>query len=245
MRNVWTIAKREFSHYFTSPIAYAVAFAVFILLGLLYFFNVLQSSLSPSPSAPDIRATVSPMGFMLMLVIPALSMRLLAEEQRQGTIELLLTAPLRDWELVLGKWVGAFGFICVLLIATWVYPLITYLFTDQAGVDQRLLYSSYLGLAFLAGAMLSLGVLTSAITENQIVAFLLALGILLGLWFASTPARAFTSAESVISYLDFADHYYTNFVRGVVDTTDLVYYASVTIASLVIATQVVQARRWR
>ncbi|MCX6065418.1 MAG: ABC transporter permease, partial [Chloroflexi bacterium] len=124
MRNIWTIAKREFNTYFSSPVAYAVAFLFLSIIGVVFVLNILALSNNPYgfAEAPDTRMITGPMAFMLMLATPALTMRLLADEVRMGTMELLLTAPLRDFELVIGKWLGAFLFMLVLIGVSLVFP---------------------------------------------------------------------------------------------------------------------------
>jgi hypothetical protein len=123
MRNVWIIASREFRHYFVSPIAYALATMLYLILGGIFFINVYYG-LQTGQITPDGRIVIGAMVTILLFATPAITMRLLADEYRMGTMELLLTAPVRDWELVVGKWLGALGFMFVVLAVTWVYPLI-------------------------------------------------------------------------------------------------------------------------
>src|SRR6266508_1583145 len=128
MRNIWTIAKKEYDHYFITPIAYIVAFVILLVLGFLFWF-VIQRSISNlllygSTSAPDTTLLSEWFVILLMFTCPALTMRLLADETKTGTIELLLTAPVRDYELIIGKWLGSFLFILTIMIATLIYPII-------------------------------------------------------------------------------------------------------------------------
>jgi ABC-2 type transport system permease protein len=160
VRNIWIIASKEFRQYFISPVAYAVATLVFLILGGIFFINV-YFALRGSQIDPDGRLVLGPLVTILLFATPAVTMRLLAEEQRMGTIELLLTAPIRDWEVVVGKWLGAFLFMLVILAFTWVYPLILNRMTSP-GIDQGVLISAYLGLVLLVGSMLAIGVLVSA-----------------------------------------------------------------------------------
>src|SRR3990170_8000037 len=151
MRNVWIVASKEFRQYFISPVAYAVATLIFLILGGIFFINV-YFAIRGSQIDPDGRLVLGPLVTILLFATPALTMRLLAEEQRMGTIELLLTSPVRDWEVVVGKWLGAMGFMLALLLATWIYPLILHRLTTP-GIDQGVLVSAYLGLVLMAGAM--------------------------------------------------------------------------------------------
>ncbi|MFQ5409364.1 MAG: ABC transporter permease, partial [Anaerolineales bacterium] len=118
MRNLWTITKREYVHYFVSPMAYAIALLFLAILGLIFLIGVTNSQ------QPNATAAFGPMLTIFLFFAPALTMRLLADEQRSGTLELLLTSPVREWELVLGKWLGAWLFSLTLIATTAIYPLI-------------------------------------------------------------------------------------------------------------------------
>src|SRR5512145_1122019 len=142
MRNIWTIAKREYKLYFNGPIAYAVAFLFFLIIGITFFQGLrdaVASAMYQQPYTPTIQiVTGGVMVFLLIFSTPFITMRLLAEEQHAGTMELLLTAPVRDLELVMGKWLGGVFFMFTLLIVTWIYALILN-FLVQPGIDQGLL----------------------------------------------------------------------------------------------------------
>src|SRR5687767_4948921 len=127
MRNIWTIAKREYNHYFLSPIAYVVAFMLLLTIGIIFAINILyfiQNAFQSFGQTPDVTSLTGAFAFLLVLSVPALTMRLISDEARMGTLELLLTAPLRDFELVAGKWLGALLFILTILGVTLVYPII-------------------------------------------------------------------------------------------------------------------------
>lgn len=243
MRNVWIIAGREFRHVFISPVAYAVAAMVLLILGGLFAVNVYFGILSGG-LAPDGRMVLGALVTILLFATPAITMRALADEQRMGTLELLLTAPVRDWEVVVGKWLGAMGFMVLLLAATWVYPLILHRITSP-GIDQGVLVSAYLGLLAMTAAMVAIGVLISALFTSAVAAFFTTLAVLLGLWILGGFAGGGGTSSEVLRYLSFVDHYYTNLYRGVLDLADLVYYLSLTALALFIGSQVVEARRWR
>ena len=132
MRNVWVIARREYNQYFSTPVSYAVAFAILLIVGLIFglvFFSSYNSAFTgggfngPSP-APDIKIISSWFTIMLALSVPALTMRLISDENRMGTLELLLTAPVQDWELIVGKWLGGLLFLLTVLAVTLIYPII-------------------------------------------------------------------------------------------------------------------------
>src|SRR3990172_9254251 len=127
MRNIWTIAKREYDHYFISPIAYVVAFLMLFTMGVIFFVNLNYFRLNAMQlfgQTPDVSPLTGAFAFLLVLSAPAITMRLLSDEARMGTLELLLTAPLRDFELVAGKWLGSFLFILTIFVITLVYPII-------------------------------------------------------------------------------------------------------------------------
>jgi ABC-2 type transport system permease protein len=243
MRNIFTIAQKEFRHYFVSPVAYAVSTMVLLILGAIFFINIYYG-VQGAQITPDGRIVIGPLITILLFATPALTMRLLADEQRMGTIELLLTAPVRDWELVVGKWLGSFGFMLLLLVVTWVYPIILHRMTDP-GIDLGVLVSTYIGLFFMTGALLAIGVLVSAFFRSPVAAFFTTLALLLGLWIVGGFASGTGSGSEVARNLSFVNHYYDNLYQGVVDVGDMLYYLSLTLLALFLGTQVTEARRWR
>jgi ABC-2 type transport system permease protein len=243
MRNVWIIASREFRHYFISPIAYALATMLYLILGGIFFINVYYG-LQTGQITPDGRIVIGAMVTILLFTTPGITMRLLSDEYRMGTMELLLTAPVRDWELVVGKWLGAFGFMFVVLAVTWVYPLILHRMTSP-GIDQGTLVAAYVGLLLMVGAMLAIGVFISALFRSPVAALFVTLGVMLGLWIVGGLASSGGTLGQLAGYLSFVDHYYNNFYLGVLDLGDAVYFLSMTALALFLGTQVVEARRWR
>lgn len=243
MRNVWIIARREFRQYFISPVAYAVAAMILLILGGLFAIN-LSLGLMTGQVTPDGRLVIGALVTILVFAVPAITMRLLADEHRMGTIELLLTAPLRDWELVVGKWLGAMGFMFVILAATWVYPLILHRLTTP-GIDQGALVSAYIGLVLLVSAIVSIGVLISSLFTSPVAAFFTTLGVLLILWIIGNFAVGSGWWSEAVRYLSLVDHYYANLYRGVLDLGDVIYFLSLTALALFLGSQVVEARRWR
>lgn len=238
MRNVWTITLRELKSFFVSPIAYVVSAAFLVLSGAL-FSLILNGSQEAS-----LRNTFTNVTFILVLLAPALTMKLVAEEQRMGTIELLLTAPVHDWQVIVGKYLGSLILFSVTLLApTLYYALILNVFGQP---DLGPLASSYLGLLLLGGSFLAIGVLTSALTQNQVVAYIIGVVMLLLMWIADAAGRIIGSGAvaNVLSYLAITGHY-EDFLRGVVDTTHIVYPLSVIVVALFLATQILQTRRWR
>ena len=260
MRNIWTIAKREYDHYFISPVAYVVAFMILLTVGIIFAINIIfytQNAFQSFGQAPDITAVTGAFGFLLVLSIPALTMRLLADEARTGTLELLLTAPIRDFELIVGKWLGGFLFILSVLAITLIYPIILNglaigSFTIMPplvtpGIDRQLMLSSYLGVILVAASFLALGVGFSALFTNQIAAFFATLSTFVFLWWLiGFPASVRQgTASQIFHYLDMKTHFYNAFNTGNVQLTDVVYFVSLIALGLFTGTTAVEIRRWR
>lgn len=259
MRNIWTIAKREYDHYFISPIAYVVAFLILFTIGLIFAINLyyyIQNAFQFGGGTPDISSITGAFGFLLVLSIPALTMRLLADEARMGTLELLLTAPVRDFELVAGKWLGGFLFILSVLTVTLIYPIILngLVFGSVTilpplvtpGIDRQLMFSSYLGVILVAGSFLALGVGISAIFTNQIAAFFVTLSTFVFLWWLiGFPGNVLQgSAGDIFRYLSMQTHFYEAFNQGRIQLTDIVYFVSLIALGLFTGTTAIEIRRW-
>ncbi len=238
MRNVWTIAKRELGSYFVSPIAYAIGAAFLVMSGLFFvlplFFGTRDASL---------RNWMSTIIVLLLFIAPMFTMRLLAEEKQSGTIELLLTSPLRDWELVVGKFLAALGLWLALLAVTLVYVVILKIFGDPDFIP---IITGYVALILIGAAMLAVGLLSSALAPNQIVAVVVAFAILLVLWIAGALQNVFGASSaigSIFAYLAINGHT-DDLMKGVVDSRDIIYYLSVVVGCLFISTRLIEARRW-
>jgi ABC-2 type transport system permease protein len=243
MRNIWTIAKREFGLYFSTPIAYFVAIFIMLILGFLFYNNLLGAMMQQY--APGVEIVLNPFVTLLLFGTPALTMRLIADEERMGTIELLLTAPVRDGELVVGKWLGGFLFLLVLVAITLIFPFFLNLITDP-GIDQGILVSGYLGILLICASLVAIGVAVSAFFSNQIAAFFVTLLVVMALWLIGTPARVLgATGSNLLTYLDFSEHFYPTLYQGIINLADIVYYLSVTALALFIGTVAVEVRRWR
>lgn len=250
MHNVWTIAKREYNLYFSSPVAYVVSFIIFLILGVFFYYTLLiaTSALAMQQSyVPSIDVILWWLGLLLAILTPALTTRLLAEERRLGTIELLMTAPVKDWELVVGKWLGAFLMLLTIIAVTLIYPLIL----DQLispGIDQGPLITGYLGLILVTAALVAIGVFISSLFSNQIAAFITTLGVVVFLWLVTGLLVRVTGqiggVSTWLSYIDLAGPYTSNLLIGVLDLRDVIYYLSVTALALFMGTMSVEVRRW-
>jgi len=246
MRNVWIIARREYKYYFISPVAYIIVFFFMLLLGIFFYLNLSTAILQAAytSSAPGVQIVISPMVTLLLFVMPAVSMRTVSEEIRMGTMELLLTSPVKDWELVVGKWLGAFLFMLTLLAVTWVFPIILN-FMVNPGIDQGVLLTGYLGLLLMVASMIGIGVFISTLFSNQIVVYFVSLVVMLVLWFGSQLASSGGGIGSqLLNYLSYVDHFYS-FFQGTIDLSDTVYYLSLTALALFLGTVSIETRRWR
>ncbi len=246
MRNIWTIASKEYDQYFASPIAYLVMFVILFVVGIFFYLQLQAAYIQQF--APGVDITAGPLAALMMLSIPALTTRTLAEERRTGTIELLLTAPIRDWELVVGKWLGVFLLLLTIIAITLVFPLVLNQLVSP-GIDQGQLIAAYLGLILVAAALSAVGVFISSLFSNQIAAFATTLGILILLWWVIGPIAQTVGPVGrfgdLITYLNFNDHFYSNMLRGILDLKDVIFYLSVTALCLFLGTMTVETRRWR
>ncbi len=237
MKNTLTIAWKETRTYFVSPMAYIIM-AVYTALAAYYFVTSISGVL---PEA-TIRGYIVPSTFIFILLSPIITMRLLAEEQKLGTLELLMTSPVRDYEIVMGKFLASMASLLSVLVPTiYLVILLTWFATPDVGP----ILSGYLGLAFFGMATLSVGLLASSLSGNQIVAAVLAMGMLLILSIvdlASSYAGGIF-AELVLQ-ISITTHL-ESFARGVVDTHDMVYYLIFTTFMLFLTVRSLESRRWR
>ena len=177
--------------------------------------------------------------------MPAMTMRSIAEEMRMGTMELLLTAPIKDWELIVGKWLGAFLFMLSLLALTLLFPLVLN-FLVKPGLDKGVVLTGYLGLILMVGSLVAIGIFISSLFNNQVVVFFISLAAVLLLWFVLRPLSTDTSGggSQIVTYLNFINHF-MNFYKGTIDLSDIVYYLSATSLALFLGTVSIELRRWR
>jgi ABC-2 type transport system permease protein len=235
LRNTLTITAKEFKSYLTSPMAYIII-GIFLALSGFFFGNS-----SATYSETSIRGFLEIGSLLLLLLIAVLTMRLLAEEKKLGTIELLLTAPVRDSEIILGKFFGSLGIIMVMLVLTFYYPILLMVFGSP---DIGPMAAGYLGLFLLSCASLAIGIFASSLTSNQIVAAVVTGGILFGLWFLGSLADYLPVAMGdVIGYFSLSS-YFPDFMTGIIDTRGVVYYLSVTALFLFLAIRSLENSRW-
>lgn len=254
MRSILAIARRELEAYFATPVGWlclcgfvAVTGFFFALMVAGYAYQSTQMAMNPYAEGFDINEYLLPDFFgntsvILLLLCPALSMRLFAEDRSKRSFELLLSSPLSSMEIVLGKYLGALGFLLVMLASTLHYVAILYwLGSPDAGV----LLSSYLALFLLSAAFMAVGMFTSAFTTHQVVALVLSFGLVLGLWvLAWMDAFADQSWVSVITYVSMLSHQ-SDLAKGLVHVKDLVYFATFIGFFLFATQQRVEAFRWQ
>lgn len=237
MRNVLAVARREIRAYFDSPIAYIVLVTFLAVAGWMYFSTLflldradLRPFFSPSPFSPSM---------LIVVLAPAITMRLLAEERKSGTIELLLTMPMRDSEIVVGKFLAALTLIAVGLLLTFAYPLSVAWLGD---LDWGPVIAGYAGMLLFAASLIAIGLLCSAMTENQIVAFIVAFLISAILYYVYWLQFFVPPLLSpLVEFLSVSFHL-DNMARGVIDSRDVVFYLSLTAAALLLATQTLGRR---
>lgn len=255
MGRAWAIYKRELSAFFISPIAYVVAGVFLIICGYFFysltaFYHLVSFQAGHgamfggrlNPTEGIIRPLVANMGVISLFVVPLLTMRLFAEEKRQGTIELLFTYPVTDLQALAGKFTAALTVYLSMLAVTGIYPLFLAWITElEAGP----VAAGYLGLVLLGAAFVAIGCFASSLTENQIIAAVVTFGLLLMLWVVGWSADVATGSISrLLSYLSLIEHL-EGFSKGVVETRSVVYYLSVTVFGLFLTLRVLESRRWR
>jgi ABC-2 type transport system permease protein len=252
--NTFTIARKELSSYFRSPIAYGVMSFFAVITGFFFWLftqSFLRQSLQATMMGQSvplsvnewvIRGFLNNMSVVGLFIIPMITMRLFAEEKRTGTIELLVTSPLRDFEIILGKWLAAMILYLTILAISMLNILILFAYGNP---DWRPIAIGYLGLILQGGCLMAIGTFISATTRNQIVAAVGTFGVCLLLWVMDSVSQ-FDSSRlfTVISYLSVTSHL-ESFMRGVLDSKDAVYYLSVIVFGLFMTSRAMESIRWR
>ncbi len=230
------ISRREIRTYFNSPVAYIVVTVFTILTGYLFFTQLFVEKQA------DMRAFFNIMPLLFMFMVPAITMRLLADEKASGTLELLITLPVRDWEVVVGKFLAAMALLCTALGLTLIFAITV---KSLGPLDRGPAIGGYLGLVLMGGAYVAIGVMASSFTRNSIVSFIVAFAISFGLYlFGRLTQFLPPSWQKLVAFLSIDGHF-ENIGRGVIDTRDLVYYFSMIGVSLLVATLSLESRRWR
>lgn len=237
MKKIWTITKRELHAIFDSLMAYIMIVA---FLGFSGFFTWLYGGDVFFVGQASMQSFFGVAYWTLFVFIPALTMKMIAEEKKTGTLEILLTKPITDWQIIWGKFLAILILISVALVLTFPY----YITIANIGpIDHGAVWTGYLGLILMSAAYISIGIFTSSITNNQIVAFLLALliGIFFHVIFGVLAGSSSGFMGSIFNYLSLSTHY-ESISRGVVDSKDIIYFFSVILLGL-IGSEAVLAKR--
>jgi ABC-2 type transport system permease protein len=255
MSSIWTIAKKELRTYFTSPIAYAVITVFLVLVGfffysLLWWFNSQAMQMAQNQyyaSQININQMVyqplfNNISVILLLMIPLLTMRLFAEEKKVGTEEMLYTSPVSVGQIILGKYLASLIVLLAMLGLTALLSVFTFLYGNP---ELAPILNGYFGLFLMGASFIAVGIFFSSLTENQIVAAILTFGALLLFWIINWASASASGAwKDVFNYLSFFQHF-DNMTQGILDTTDLVYYLSISSFGLFLTHSAIQSRRWR
>jgi ABC-2 type transport system permease protein len=255
MKNIWAICKKEIKTYFTSPIAYVVITVFLVLIGfffysLIWLFNSQSLQMAQNQyyyQQLNINQMVySPlfhnMSIILLLMVPLLTMRLFSEEKKRQTDELLFTSPISVNQIILGKYFASLFVLLVMLFLTGILSIFVFSYGNP---ELAPILSGYLGLILVGAAFLAVGIFFSSLTENQIVSAILTFGALLLFWILNWASYSAGGMwKSVLNYLSFFQHF-DEMTRGILDTTDVVYYLSFIFLGLFLTHSVIQSRRWR
>jgi ABC-2 type transport system permease protein len=253
MRNVLAIADKELRSYFASPTAYviigffALVFGIFFYLHLSFFVRQSEQMMQFGGGAANInqqmiRGVLQNAAVIVLFVMPMVTMRTYAEEKRSGSIELLLTSPITDLQIILGKFFGALGLYVAMLLVTMLYIAILFVYGNP---EWRPVAAGYLGLLLMGGCFISLGLLISSLTKNQIVAGVVTFIVFLTLWIVGWFGDSVgPTARTIVTTLSLTEHL-DDFSRGVIDTKHVVYYATLMTFGLFLTAKSVDSERWR
>ena len=233
-----TIARREVNYLFQSLIAYAVIALFLVGCGVWLFVKVDFFDMNRA----ELRPLFETIPLFLAVLLPAVTMRLLSEEKRAGTIELLVTMPVTDAQIIVGKYVGALFFLTVLLASTLIFPILV---GSMGTVDAGQVVASYIGLFLVGASYIAIGLMTSSWTRDQILALVASVTLCLLFYGANELLEvAWEGAQDGLAFMSVKTHF-ENIARGVLDTRDLLFYATLITVPLVIAVQSLQARNWK
>jgi len=255
MGNIVAIARKELKSYFSSPIGYILVgfwaflfgyFYISILAGFVRMSMQVGNPMGGPPSANINQDMLRPLLYnvtiLVLFVLPGVTMRTYSEEKRSGTIELLLTSPITDFEIIMGKFLGAMALYSLMLMVTWFHVGLLFIYGNP---EWKPLVVAYVGLLLLGGCFISVGLFISSLTKNQVVAFMVTFSVFLFLWIiTSMSTSAGSTAGSVMNYLSIVDHF-DDFGKGVIDTTHVIYYLSFITFGLFLTAKSVDTERWR
>ena len=254
MTNILAIAQKELRAYFASPIAYVVIGVFTLILGVMYagilnwfLGQSMQMGMGMGPQTMNvnqqlIRPLLLNMAVVLLLLLPLITMRTYSEEKRSGTIELLLTSPVSDLEIILGKFLGALALYALMIGIMLIHFGLLFMYGKP---ELKPLLTAYLGMLLFGSGFISIGLFISSLTKNQIVAGAATFAVFLLLWVIDWLGPALgPSTEDVLKYLSMTGHL-DDFIKGVIDTKHVVYYLSIIIFGLFLTARSVDTERWR
>jgi len=252
VRNVLALADKELRSYFASPIAYVIIGLFALLFGWFFYVHLtvfvaqtgemMQMGRTPNLNQDMVRGVVLNSAVIILFVMPMITMRTYSEEKRSGTIELLLTSPITDWQIIVGKFLGALGLYAAMLLVTLLYMAILFIFGNP---DWRPIAAGYLGLLLMGGCFISVGLLISSLTKNQIVAGFLTFAVFLMLWVINWIGDSSgPTTRAIVTYVSITEHL-DDFARGVIDTKHVIYYLSFITFGLFLTAKSVDSERWR
>jgi ABC-2 type transport system permease protein len=235
MRNILALYKKELRSYFNSAVAYIVITVFLLIAGWFFatqFFIMGQAT---------VRTVFAVIPWIFIVFVPAITMRAIAEEKKAGTIELLVTMPTRDWDIVLGKFLAALTLLVIALAFTLVYAVTASLLGN---LDGGATFAGYVGLILVGGAFLAIGLFASSTSENQIVAFIIGVVIIFAFYILDW-VTVFVPGPiaSILEFLSL-DYHFNSIARGVIDSRDVIYYLSVTGFALVLSVRALESRKW-
>ncbi len=235
MSGAWAVFRREMGGFFNQPVAYVVITAYLLICGWFFTSNLFLAGQA------DIRSYLATVPLILVFFIPALTMRLLAEEWKNGTMELLVTLPLRDGAVVLGKYLAVFVVFAAAQTLTLLYPITV---AALGPLDVGQVASGYVGVLLMGGAFLAIGLYASALTSNQVVAFIISFFLCFGLFLFGKMLPL--TPPVLVPLVDFIgiDGHYDNLVKGVIDSRDVIYFLSIIVFCLVGSVHALQGRKW-
>jgi ABC-2 type transport system permease protein len=235
MHNILPIYRREIRSYFNSPVAYVVIVVFLAIVGWFFSSNVFLMNIA------SLRILFDIVPLVFLFFVPAITMRLLAEEKKAGTLELLTTRPVRDVEIVLGKFLAAWTLLAAALLPTLLY-VVTLLALGSP--DPGPILTAYIGLMLMGGAYIAIGLFASGLTENQIVAFILSFLFVVALFLMDKVLMYVPEAFATPMEFLSMDYHFSNIARGVIDTRDLIYFGSLLGFGLYLATVTLERRKW-
>jgi ABC-2 type transport system permease protein len=252
MNNVLALAHKELRSYFASPIGYVITGLFAVLFGWIFYAylsyfvrsseQMMMGGGAPNVNQQMISGLLQTTATIILFVMPMITMRTYSEEKRSGTIELLLTSPVSDVQIILGKFFGAMGLYAAMLAVTVLYISILFFLGNP---EWKPVIAGYLGLLLMGGCFIAVGLLVSSLTKNQIVAGIATFAVFLFLWVINWIGEsAGPTGREIVTYISITDHF-SDFARGVIDTKHLVYYVSFITFGLFLTAKSVDSERWR